>query len=854
VDLARAYYDGDAPGNRNGLPDDPLALKQVVGQKLQDLMTASARFAFSEDRMVDSTHQAADGRGVDRTSLFEGLVSTCARACMALDNLDFLFEDLYQYYEDWGIAPIFLRGLEPFILNSQISAVPPRITQRLVTMLEEQGQADRAEKIIWHIDPLSLDIDQAIGLCQKFHLYDALAYVYTRGLQDYVAPVVQLLGLVRTVQQYRRAREHGAPSPYDDETIEPILINGYKIFDYLSCVLTGITYPGQTTMPVAEATQARNEVYTFLFFGRSTTWPMGTGGTLVLTSDAPGGQEPTYPYLRLLLRFDTEALLHALDMVFEDPYLNEVDEPPPVNRLIMVKILLEVLASPGLESTDASLINIFIARNVPKYPQYIQLKITDLQKILVDLATDEDEETREDRQLAAEYLLSSYTPQQTRQLVDLFEKAGFFRILRRWHRQEHRWSSLMTTYVRDMDLRPLEMFQGVDQTLATAMKESKGVLQEELTHTLETMIPLLLHVDVHNTAVVIDRRAPTLHEAAVNSSSLSSDRWRLAYLRSLLAPPSAEDDDQGEVFVLRQRPSPHISKTLSLRFTELQCEYEPVQVRTSLEYLPSESVDWDRALDVCEHHGVFDVAVWGINNHRGPVQAMSKFQSFNKILSSRIVDNLQGRDEHMLSTNLATARNLSQEGVVSCIKATKVHGVEDMWFRLLDSEIRVIQAVATCASLTSEDDSRAETLQSLRSVFHDAFGSLMNADSPAVSVPRIFKRLVESATSTTTVKAAAYAEFRTILTGLLDAYRSDEVHVTLTAHLVDRDLFNAIEERTAARSCGWASSAAQCAICKGSIINAGREAEEGERIVIMRQGQLRHAACHTDVASASYTL
>ena len=59
-------------------------------------MVASTRYAFSEDRMVDATHYTPDGRGVDRTSFFENLASTCARVCIALDDFEFLFEDLFQ--------------------------------------------------------------------------------------------------------------------------------------------------------------------------------------------------------------------------------------------------------------------------------------------------------------------------------------------------------------------------------------------------------------------------------------------------------------------------------------------------------------------------------------------------------------------------------------------------------------------------------------------------------------------------------------------------------------------------------------------------------------------------------------
>src|SRR6201999_2089295 len=92
IETTRTYYIGKAPGNKNGLPDNSSELQAVVGEKMRELMVASMRYAFSEERMTDGTHYTPDGRGVDRTSLFEGLVATFARACIVLDDFDLLWE------------------------------------------------------------------------------------------------------------------------------------------------------------------------------------------------------------------------------------------------------------------------------------------------------------------------------------------------------------------------------------------------------------------------------------------------------------------------------------------------------------------------------------------------------------------------------------------------------------------------------------------------------------------------------------------------------------------------------------------------------------------------------------------
>ena len=82
----------------------------------------------------------------------------------------------------------------------------------------------------------------------------------------------------------------------------------------------------------------------------------------------------TYPHCRLLLLFDTEAFLHTLDLAFEDTYfIDKVSSS--ASRLVIVKVLLEILASFPVSSSPPSpsalppavrtFVPIFIARNAP---------------------------------------------------------------------------------------------------------------------------------------------------------------------------------------------------------------------------------------------------------------------------------------------------------------------------------------------------------------------------------------------------------------------------------------------------------------------------------------------------------
>ena len=859
IDLVRSYYINEAPGNRNNLPDDPNLRKQMIGQKLRSLMVASAQYTFSEDRMTDSTHITPDNRGVDRTSLFEGLVSVCCRACVALDDFEFLFEDLFQQYDDSGISSIYLQQLEPFVLSNEIRHIPARITQKLVALHEKDGRPDHVERIIWHMDPSCLDLNQAIHICQQYHLYDALIYIYTRAMHDYVAPVVVLLGLIREVRRYRRSQISSmktAGTPDDsDSPMEATIISAYKIYPYLANALSGLTYPSEDPLTLEEALLAKKDVYKFLFSGRSTVWPEGEGkgGKLVLTSDEEGGIEPTYPYVRQLLLFDSESFLHSLDIAFEDAYLN--DKSLTINRLMIVRILLEILSSGSLLQEDVTLVHIFIARNVPKYPQFLEIAPTTLHSILVGLAEDPDPTTREDRQLAAEYLLSIYNPHESERVTELFEAAGFFRILRTWYHHDRQWAKLLSTYIHDPDSTSLDLLDRIEETILVSSRTNKGGLPNELIPIVASSLPRLLDASIAGTAALIDKLIPELHNQALEmfSTNPDPDKSRHEYLQSLLHPSDEEGRHAGH--------SHNIPQRLQQLFIALQCRFNPTEVIPTLQHLVKNSLDLSEVLETCESNEVYDAVVWAINWQGDPQRALSKGDMSQKRISLKILETLN-LDPHSpsIARELDSLQAIARISRVICLERSQGSSIEvpleDMWFSLLNSQIQTVQLIS--GSIQNQQSSETDPeyneqvkvkelehlLSSLRHLVQTTFSTLVTVTSTsAVSFPRLFKRLVNSTPQST---GSYYNEFRMILTGMLESYRSDEDLLIMLKHLVDRDLFDVVAEATREQSAGWISRRETCQYCRKSLapLNITSSTDVSiHQIIVSRKGAIYHRNC-----------
>src|SRR5207253_5358995 len=106
-------------------------------------------------------------------------------------------------------------------------------------------------------------------------------------------------------------------------------------------------------------------------------------------------------YLRLILRFDASSFLSALNEAFEDPFLNgPADQTTTdmrgegteeqmfarsVNRQYIITILQEVMNSKEFPPQDTVYLNMFIARNLPKFQQFVLLTGSALNSVLVGL-------------------------------------------------------------------------------------------------------------------------------------------------------------------------------------------------------------------------------------------------------------------------------------------------------------------------------------------------------------------------------------------------------------------------------------------------------------------------------------
>jgi hypothetical protein len=183
---------------------------------------------------------------------------------------------------------------------------------------------------------------------------------------------------------------------------------------------------------------------------------------------------------------------------------------------------------------------------------------------------------------------------------------------------------------------------------------------------------------------------------------------------------------------------------------------------------------------------------------------------------------------------------------------TNDESAEDMWFKLLNSQIQNVQLIASLlpSGRANEGDAQPremqEVLSALRSLVQTSFGTLVSVTSTsAVSFPRLFKRLVNSTPSAT---GSHYTEFRIILTGMLESYRSDEDNLVILKHLLERDVFETVAEVTKERACGWTTSRGTCQYCRAPLLTTHQSSTD-EEIVVSRTGFASHSRCRPPSSS-----
>ncbi|KAI9792355.1 MAG: Vacuolar protein sorting-associated protein 8 [Candelina submexicana] len=860
IRLATIYFNGETDMLTIGLPDESSLRQSMVQEKLLDMISASLKFAFGQNR------NAADFQ-MDETQLVE-LAEACLSACVSMDEMDFLFDEAYVHYEGGSSEGFFLETLEPFILDDKIVILPPSIIKSLAAHYTSHHLEDRLENMLCHLDTSTMDLDQVTTLCKRHSLYDALIYIWNQAIGDFVTPLVDLLSLI------------SPESKSIDITVSSV--SASKMFPYISYVLTGRIYPTGEGLREPSAVRAKAQLYWFIFSGKPVDWPK-EGGKACLTQSNPKA-EPSFPYLRMILSFDTSSFLSALNEAFEDAFLNcssdrlvnggerwtpseEENLGLLINRQHIVSILLDVLNESDYTSEDTVYLHMFIARNLPKFPQFILLSGSSLNQVLIGLCNYPGQEIADDCQLSVEYLLSVYHPSDLESLVPLFKQAGFFRVLRSIYRSNKQYARLLGTYFDDNEAREA-IFDCISDCLRPRADLSTRQIREIIA-VVDSHAQELVKIDVAQTAKCIDIYAPSSHGVFV--SALDGDpHAQYKYLRNILDPtPRGQKGSQ------RSITGP--ANAFREQYVRLLCNYDSPHVVEYINDLESGELQLEKVLPAMESTGIIDAAVMLMAREGQVRNAMDRLTRHLGTLEAALLGLLDAAGNNPDAANAGEAatdivealQKYSRVGVWLCQRQTKMlqpskilrrkqrvispeskrnlSSEELLWLELIDTTVRITKGVSTVNQSSLEESFDDKSLVSssaptdtidtmglivtLRSTVQEIFTALLNATTSSrsssgaiVSVDDqdfSFLRVLRAFLSRASSSSSSLSDLRAVLAGVFSNYSYEESVLALANRLLDKDLFIHVAEATELRQRGWRPRSQACGGCGRKIWGSG---------------------------------
>ncbi|KAK2594981.1 Vacuolar protein sorting-associated protein 8 [Conoideocrella luteorostrata] len=847
IRLATSYYTGDADKLTVGLPEDAGLRHYMVQDKIMEIMSASLKYVFTQGKNRSE--------GYDADHLRE-LAETCFAACQAVEAPDFLFDDMYEWYSDAEVEGLFLETLEPCILDETITIVPPVVVKDLVSHYVSKGWEDRLEEMICHMQTATLDLDQITLLCKQHSLYDALTYVWNQALDDYITPMIDLLSLL--VPLMINGTNTGGTT--EDDYLG---VNALKIFPYLSYILTGRVYPNGEWMDDHTAAKAKAEIYWFFFSGKTIEWPKGSKKEFVTR---PGGEsEPAFPYLRMVLKFNAPSFLSALNEAFEDTFLNDSSDKhinggsrmempeeqifgATINRQYVVSILLDVMNPNDFAPGDTIYLDMFIARNLPKFPQYLLFSGSTLSKVLTGLCNYPGEDLADDAQLSAEYLLSVYQPSEMPSFMPLFKTAGFYRILKRVFRVEQQYGKLIATYFEDPEDQEF-----VFEAITECLRPQKGLDSRELREiqqVIEQHSRDLLELSAEQTADTLVQQPAAVHEHMVESAA-DDKELQHAYLRALIEPSRAPND--GDRHVGNQR--------LVEQYVQLMCKFNPSHVSDFISTMQPADLRLEKLLPTMEEAGVVDAAVVLMARDGQVNQAMDRLIKHLFTLESATQGLLTGHQGTFNNTELESAvmelleglKKYVHVGIWLCqgqtkmskknnvVKKAKGHAKdglspdEALWLKLIDACVQLTKQLSPIlheqVQISAFDGEKSLTLH--RSLVQHTFTALLTATSSQNQVQAStnllsnagnnmsFLRILRAFLTNAAASSPNLADLRGVLSSIFAAYAYEESILRLSNRLLERSLFVNVNQSVQLRLRGWRPRGSTCEACSRRVWGPG---------------------------------
>ncbi|XP_007575590.1 vacuolar protein sorting-associated protein 8 homolog isoform X6 [Poecilia formosa] len=786
LSLAWSFHEGTAKAVV-GLHGDSQRRKAVISDKMVEIL-----LHFTEYAVKKCPEQ---GKLQVMEQHFQEMVPVLVDYCLLLQKADLLFNQLYsRLVENMVAKGVFLESLESYIVANRLGHITTPVMKDLLAHYHDNNMMDSLERCIVHLDVTSLDIQQVVQVCWNNQLYDAVIYIFNRGMNDYITPMEKLFSVIGP-----RVRE-GQSLTGDD------VVMGNKLLVYISCCLAGRAYP-IGDIPEDLVVQVKYQVFEFL---------------IRLHSGDSSQKEEVFPFIHTLLHFDTREFLNVLAMTFDDV---QNDKQALEYQQRIVDILLQVMVdNPDFTPSQVGGLFTFLARQLAKPNNTLFVNRNLFDQVLEFLCCPDDDSRHTERQQVLLELLQvgGVVQFNEERLFTLAEKAKFYQICEFLYEQKHLYDRIVDCYLQD-PLRKAEIFSYIHNLMSMpgySSEEKLKVKEKVLQHMQE-----LASLDPGKLADLVVWHFT--EEVQTIISELQDDSLLFQFLRCLLDQTSRE----GSQSVSRLPLESELYELL----LDLMCRFEPQELLKFLH--TSQHYRLEEAIQITEKYHCNEAKAYLLEKKgdipgafAGLLQTLKeRLDVLAAEMSGGIGGGVDGQDEEEADGEftLTTVKSSLNQIILFCHRNCQNLDQEqrkDLWFPLLDTMMASQKEVMGLSDKHISDGLKEMTLK------------VLNCMSSFISLPAIIQQILQDPV----YGRGKLAEIQGLILGMLDTFTYEQTLLETTTNLLNHDLHWSLAHLRSAVTRGLHPRQDCCNIC---LQHYKRKQDTSEEIIVFSCGHLYHLQC-----------
>ncbi|XP_057162764.1 vacuolar protein sorting-associated protein 8 homolog isoform X5 [Ursus arctos] len=770
--LAWSFHEGKAKAVV-GLSGDVSKRKAVVADRMVEIL-----FHYADRALKKCPDQ---GKIQVMEQHFQDMVPVIVDYCLLLERKDLLFSQMYDKLSENSVAKgVFLECLEPYILSDKLVGMTPQVMKDLIVHFQDKKLMENVEALIVHMDITSLDIQQVVLMCWENRLYDAMIYVYNRGMNEFISPMEKLFRVI--------APPLNAGRTLTDEQV----VMGNKLLVYISCCLAGRAYP-LGDIPEDLVPLVKNQVFEFL---------------IRLHSAEASPEEEIYPYVRTLLHFDTREFLNVLALTFED-FKNDKQAVEYQQRI--VDILLKVMVeNSDFTPSQVGCLFTFLARQLAKPDNTLFVNRTLFDQVLEFLCSPDDDSRHSERQQVLLELLQAggIVQFEESRLIRMAEKAEFYQICEFMYEREHQYDKIIDCYLRD-PLREEEVFNYIHNILSIpghSAEEKQSVWQKAMDH-IEELVSLRPCKAAELVATHFSEQIETVIKKLQNQVLL------FKFLRSLLDPREGIHVNQELL---------QMSPCVTEQFIELLCQFSPSQVIETLQVL--ECYRLEETIQITQKYQLHEVTAYLLEK-KGDIHGA--FLIMLKRLQSKLQEITHQDEKTKEEFSLKDVEDTMVETIALCQRNS--HNLnqqqrEALWFPLLEAMMAPQKLSGSAAPHLPPEALKSLTMQ------------VLNSMAAFIALPSILQRILQDPV----YGKGKLGEIQGLILGMLDTFNYEQTLLETTTSLLNQDLHWSLCNLRASVTRGLNPKQDYCSIC---LQQYKRRQEMADEIIVFSCGHLYHSFC-----------